>query len=128
MANEDKTHDLGVNDVATLIKLVQLACKKGVIEASELTLVGGLYDKLVNIASYVFNKLNDEENKIEDKPQSVTAMDMQVAKSLIDVCTERGVYKAADLQLVSDVYKKVSLAIDNSQKVSEAPASAPSQE
>ena len=125
------------NNVLNVLQLLQLTAKRGGFELSEFTLIGKLYDKFKNIADTVQKQQKEQEEKkekekekekesqdnttdSESKPPTITVHDILAIKSIIDICTERGVYKANEMSPISTLYETVVKCLDQFKLLNES--------
>ena len=62
----DNQSQLTMTDMASLVTIVEVACNRGAFRADEMTLVGGLYDKL---RQFVQQQRTDDAGTTTETPQ-----------------------------------------------------------
>ena len=64
---------IGLNELAVLAQIVDLATQRGAFRANELTQVGAVYDKLNNFLGFIKQQQEEKEAANEDSPNDSPA-------------------------------------------------------
>lgn len=90
-------------DLQVVLQILNRASQRAIFQLPQYSVVGALFAKIQGL-------LAAEEG--EESKETLEVQDVRMMKELIELCSERGVFKAAEMTPVGGLYEKLSKALE----------------